>query len=135
MPVRFPSEYARLFFPHLIEGSVSHTSFLINIAFVLPFCTTPHSFFSTSMDSSSHIDSSFKSSGDTTSSAASVAYFVEYANVIVNLSSEEVNSCVPHDTRAEVTGLRLLLEAHEYTLVEHANQLSKMIDDLELKDH
>ena len=60
---------------------------------------------------------------------------VDEANSGVDLSPDKVNSRVPGDTKAEITELRFLLEAREYTLTERVNHLSKMMDDLKMKDH
>ena len=51
------------------------------------------------------------------------------------LPPDEFSSRVPCDTGVEVAGLWLLVEACERTLAERTNQLSKMMDDLEMKDH
>jgi hypothetical protein len=51
------------------------------------------------------------------------------------LPPDEFNSRVPCGTGAEVAGLWLLVEACERTLAECTSQLSKMMDDLEMKDH
>jgi hypothetical protein len=80
------------------------------------------------MDIWSHVSSSFDSSGDTSSSAGFAAYLV---GPVDSGSSGEVSSHAPQDMRAELSGLKLVLESYEYTLVERSNQLSRMMGELE----
>ena len=87
------------------------------------------------MDRLSHVSLSFDNSRDTTLSFASAAHPIEPANDGVDGSLDEVSSRAPRDIWAEVTRPKLLLESREYTLVKISNQLLKMMDDLETKDH
>ncbi|KAB8500219.1 hypothetical protein FH972_025396 [Carpinus fangiana] len=84
------------------------------------------------MDTGSRVSRSSDSFGDSSSSAGSIAPF---SGPAYNGSSDEVNSRAPQDIRAELSGLKLVLASREYTLVERSNQLSRMMGELDLKDH
>jgi hypothetical protein len=82
-----------------------------------------------------HVSSSSHSSGDTLSFAAFAAHPVELANDGVDASADEVSSRAALDIRTELSGLKLVLKSREYTPVERSNQLSRMMGELESKDH
>ena len=81
------------------------------------------------------MDSSSKSLRETESSTAFSICPTGEASGASSLPLDEFSSCVPCSTGAEVIGQRLLVEACERTRSECTNQLSKMMDDLEMKDH
>jgi chromosome segregation ATPase len=84
------------------------------------------------MDTWSHVSVSSHSFGDSSSSAGSIA---PPAGTVDSESSDEVSSRAPQDIRAELSGLKLVLISHKYTLVERSNQLTRMTGELDSKDH
>jgi hypothetical protein len=84
------------------------------------------------MDQNSRISRSSDSSGDSSSSVGSIAPLSEPTD---NEASGEVTSPFPQDIRAKLSRLKLVLASHEYTLVERSNQLSRLMGELDSKDH
>jgi hypothetical protein len=82
------------------------------------------------MDTWSRVSCSSDSSGD--SSSFSITPPTGPTN---SESSREVNSHAPQHIWAELSGLKLVLASREYTLVEHSNQLSQVMGELDSKDH
>jgi hypothetical protein len=81
------------------------------------------------------MDSSSESFGETESSVTSIVCLVRETSGAAGLPPDAFSSCVPHLNDAKVAILRLLVEACEHTLAECTNQLSKMMDDLKMKNH
>lgn len=84
------------------------------------------------MDTWSHVSLSFDSSGESSSSIGSITPLVGSTD---SGSSGEVNFCTSQDIRAKLAGLKLVLASRKYTLIERSNQLSRMMGELESKDH
>jgi hypothetical protein len=84
------------------------------------------------MDLGSYVSCSSDSSGDFSSSAGSFAPFSRSAD---SVSSGEVTSPTPQDIWAELLGLKLVLVSREHILVERSNQLSRLMGELDSKDH
>jgi hypothetical protein len=82
------------------------------------------------MDTWSRISRSSDSSGD--SSSSSIMPPAEPAD---SKSSGEVNSRALLDIWTELSELKLVLASCEYTLVERSNQLSRVMGELDSKDH
>jgi hypothetical protein len=81
------------------------------------------------MDTWSRVNLSFDNFGDSSSFVGSVASPI---GPVDNGSSGEVCSRALQDIRAK---LKLVLASRENTLVERLNQLSRMIGELDSKDH
>jgi hypothetical protein len=81
------------------------------------------------------MDSSSESFGETESSPASAVCPTGEVGGTASLPLDEFSSRIPCGTSVEVAGFRLLVKACGRTLTERTNQLSKMMDDLEVKDH
>jgi hypothetical protein len=86
----------------------------------------------TRMDLGSRVSRPSDSSRDSSSSVDSIAPLSGPAD---SGSFGEVTSPTPQDIRAELLGLKLVLASREHALVERSNQLSRLIGELDSKDH
>jgi hypothetical protein len=84
------------------------------------------------MDLGSRISRSFDNSEDSSSSAGSTAPLSGPAD---SEASGEVTSPSPQDIWAELSGLKLVLASHKHTLMERSNRLSRLMGELDSKDH
>jgi hypothetical protein len=84
------------------------------------------------MDQGSRISRSSDSSGDSSSSAGS---FVPLPGPNDNEASGEVTSPTPQDIRVELSRLRVALASHEHMLVERSNHMSRVVGEIDSKDH
>jgi hypothetical protein len=84
------------------------------------------------MDTWSRVNLSSDNFGDSSSFVGSVASPI---GPVDNGSSGEVCSRALQDIRAKLSRLKLVLASRENTLVERLNQLSRMIGELDSKDH
>jgi hypothetical protein len=84
------------------------------------------------MDRGSRISRSSDSSGDSSSSAGS---FVPLPGPNDNEVSGEVTSPTPQDIRVELSRLKVALASHEHMFVERSNHLSRLVGEVNSKDH
>ena len=84
------------------------------------------------MDIGSRVSSSSDNSEDYSSSVGSITPPPKPAD---SESSGKVNSRAPQDIWEELLGMKLVLASCEYIVVERSNQLSRLMDELALKDH
>jgi hypothetical protein len=121
---------------HLFRCWLFHTFPFINIVLFRSyhisnlFCF--HFVILARMDLGSHISRSSDSAGDSSSSTGSITPLSGPAN---SGSSSEVTSPMLQDIWAELSSLKLVLASHEHTLVERSNQLSRLMGELDSKDH
>jgi hypothetical protein len=84
------------------------------------------------MDQGFRISRSSDSSGDSSSSAGSFAPLPGPGD---NEVSGEVTSPTSQDIWAELSRLKVALASHEHTLVERSNHLSRLVGEVDSKDH
>jgi hypothetical protein len=84
------------------------------------------------MDRGSRISRFFDSSGDSSSSTGSFAPIPESND---EKASGEVTSPTPQNLRVELSRLKMALASHEHTLVERSNHLSRLVGEVDSKDH
>jgi hypothetical protein len=87
---------------------------------------------STQMDRGSRISRSSDSSGDSSSSTWS---FIPFPGPNDEKASGEVTSPTPQDLRVELSRLKVALASHEHMLVERSNHLSRLVGEVDSKDH
>jgi hypothetical protein len=84
------------------------------------------------MDRGSRISCSSDSSGDSSSLTGS---FVPLPKLNDDEASGEVTSPTPQDLQVELSRLRVALVSHKHMLVERSNHLSRLVGDIDSKDH
>jgi hypothetical protein len=84
------------------------------------------------MDRVSRISRSSDSSGDSSSSTGS---FTPIPELNDEKASGDVTSPTPQDLRVELSRLKMALASHEHTLVERSNHLSRLVGEVDSKDH
>jgi hypothetical protein len=111
----------------------THSSISIMLFGLVPTSTSyVFHFLSTQMDRGSRISRSSDNSGDSSSSTGS---FVPLPKLNDDDASGEVTSPTPEDLRVELSRLRVALASHEHMLMERSNHLSRLVGEIDSKDH
>ncbi|KAE1361156.1 hypothetical protein FH972_027354 [Carpinus fangiana] len=84
------------------------------------------------MDCASRISRSSDSFGDSSSSAGS---FTLLPGLNEDEASGEVTSLTPQDVRVELSRLKVALASQEHLLVERSNHLSRLVGEVDSRDH